>query len=390
MNKETIKSWANEVEDQLVAYRRQFHSHPELSFQEKETTAYICSKLDEFNIPYVINPGGLGCVAELKGEKPGKTVAFRADIDALQMPEDPSCPFASQNEGVMHACGHDAHAAIMLGFAKVMSEHRDAIEGTIKFIFQHAEEMLPGGAKAILDSGILDDVDAFYGLHTSSSEDTGVITVRAGEFMAEPDKFEIVLKGKGGHSSAPHTTIDPVLLAGHVIVDMQAIVSRMLSPLDPAVISICQVNAGSAFNVIADYATLTGTVRSLKPEVKDRIKEKMEAVLKGVTAMYGGSYELRYIEGYPMTINNPDAAKLVKDAVEELGDIEVQEASVSMGAEDFSYYLMKNRGCYFNLGCRYPGTETIPHHNPKFYVDEKCLPIGVQAFLAIYFKEISR
>ncbi|SDC77432.1 amidohydrolase [Terribacillus halophilus] len=372
----------DELYEDMVATRRYLHQHPELSFKEEKTAAYIANTYEELGIPYEKNVGGNGVVATLKGGKPGKKIALRADFDALPIQEENDVPYKSTVPNVMHACGHDGHTATLLGIAKAARSLQDQIPGTLVFVHQHAEEYAPGGAKPIIETGILDDVDAVFGTHLWSDTPLGTIETADKEFMAGADRFEIEIIGKGGHGAQPHQTKDAVLIGSQVVTALQQIISRRLDPLHTAVITVGTFEAGAAFNVIADSAKLTGTVRTFDTAVQEQIKMEIENVLKGITTANGASYTYEYIEGYPPVINHPAEAQLVLDASKEVA--EVQEANKvlpTMTGEDFSYYLHDKPGAFFFTGAK-KEDHYYPHHHPKFDFDERAMVIAAKTLLS--------
>ena len=372
----------DELYEDMVAIRRYLHQHPELSFKEEKTAAYIANTYEELGIPYEKNVGGNGVVATLKGGKPGKKIALRADFDALPIQEENDVPYKSTVPNVMHACGHDGHTATLLGIAKAAKSLQDQLPGTLVFVHQHAEEYAPGGAKPIIETGILDDVDAVFGTHLWSDTPLGTIETADKEFMAGADRFEIEIIGKGGHGAQPHQTKDAVLIGSQVVTALQQIISRRLDPLHTAVITVGTFEAGAAFNVIADSAKLTGTVRTFDTAVQEQIKMEIENVLKGITTANGASYTYEYIEGYPPVINHPAEAQLVLDASKEVA--EVQEANKvlpTMTGEDFSYYLHDKPGAFFFTGAK-KEDHYYPHHHPKFDFDERAMVIAAKTLLS--------
>lgn len=374
----------DELYEDMVATRRYLHQHPELSFKEEKTAAYIANTYEELGIPYEKNVGGNGVVATLKGGKPGKKIALRADFDALPIQEENDVPYKSTVPNVMHACGHDGHTATLLGIAKAAKSLQDQLPGTLVFVHQHAEEYAPGGAKPIIETGILDDVDAVFGTHLWSDTPLGTIETADKEFMAGADRFEIEIIGKGGHGAQPHQTKDAVLIGSQVVTALQQIISRRLDPLHTAVITVGTFEAGAAFNVIADSAKLTGTVRTFDTAVQEQIKMEIENVLKGITTANGASYKYEYIEGYPPVINHPAEAQLVLDASKEVR--EVQEANKvlpTMTGEDFSYYLHDKPGAFFFTGAK-KEDHYYPHHHPKFDFDERAMVIAAKTLLSTY------
>ncbi|MBY7143048.1 amidohydrolase [Virgibacillus sp. NKC19-3] len=369
----------------MVEIRRYLHQHPELSFQETETANYIATFYEKLGIPYQTKVGGNGIIATLKGGKPGKTVALRADFDALPIQDEKDVPYKSKVDGVMHACGHDGHTATLLTLAKVMKEYQEELPGTIEFLHQHAEEYAPGGAKPIVDSGAIDHVDAVFGTHLWATTPLGVLETSKDVFMAGADRFEIVIQGQGGHGAYPHETKDAIVLGSDVISHLQQIVSRRVDPLETAVVTVGIFEAGNAFNVIADQAKLVGTVRYLNPDIQEKIIAEMEKVIKGICVTNDASYTFDYVKGYPPLVNHKNEAELVLEASKEVEEIHKAEEVVPvMGGEDFAYYTLQKPGAYFFTGANLDGNP-YPHHHPKFDIDERALPIAAKTLIQAYF-----
>lgn len=367
----------------MVDIRRYLHQHPELSFKEYKTAQYIAHFYEDLGIPYEANIGGNGVIATLKGGKPGKTVALRADFDALPIQDEKDVPYKSKVEDVMHACGHDGHTAILLTLAKALLPFQDDIPGTIVFLHQHAEELAPGGAKPMIESGALDHVDAFFGTHLWATVPVGVLQTSKGEFMAGSDRFEITIQGQGGHGAVPHETKDAIVIGTQLVQQLQQIVSRRLDPLKTAVVTVGTFQAGTAFNIIADKATIGGTVRYLEPDVQEQIIEEMEKMIKGTCESHDASYTFNYFKGYPTLVNHEKEAELVLKSGEAIEEIRtVEEVPPIMGGEDFSYYIIEKPGAYFFTGAKKEG---YPHHHPKFDFDEKALPIAAKTLIQVYF-----
>ncbi|MBP1968988.1 amidohydrolase [Virgibacillus natechei] len=370
---------------EMVEIRRYLHQHPELSFQETRTAQYIADFYKELDIPYKTKVGGNGVIATLKGGKPGKTVALRADFDALPIQDEKDVPYKSKVDGVMHACGHDGHTSTLLTLAKVMKEYQEELPGTIEFLHQHAEEYAPGGAKPIVDSGAIDHVDAVFGTHLWATTPLGVLQTSKDVFMAGADRFEILIQGQGGHGAYPHETKDAIVIASEVISQLQQIVSRRIDPLETAVVTIGIFEAGSAFNIIADQAKLVGTVRYLNPEIQDQIIAEMDKVIKGICLTNDASYTFDYVKGYPPLVNHAEQAQLILEASKEVEEIHTAEEVVPvMGGEDFAYYTLKKPGAYFFTGANKEGNP-YPHHHPKFDIDERALPIAAKTLIQAFF-----
>ncbi|GAB6933948.1 M20 metallopeptidase family protein [Calditerricola satsumensis] len=370
------------LQEWTVAVRRHLHAHPELSHEEVETARFVREQLESWGVETTAY-GNNHVIGYVRGARPGRTVALRADLDALPVQEETGLPFASTRPGVMHACGHDGHTAILLTAARILAERRAELAGTVKVIFQHAEETVPGGARFLVEQGVLDDVDAIFGLHLWQPQAKGTVGVKAGPLMAAADKFTVRIQGKGGHGSMPHETVDPVVVAAAVIQNLQTVVSRNVSPLEPAVVSVGSVQAGEGYNVIPDSATLAGTVRTFREPVRRLIAERLRRVVDGVCAAYGATAEVAYTFGDPAVVNDPVMADLVRRVAEQVvGPDRVVEAEPSMGGEDFAYYLQQKPGCFFFIGMK-GDVARYPHHHPRFTLDEDVLPIGVQMMVGV-------
>ena len=371
--------------DELVANRRWFHKHPELSFEEVGSAAYVVQQLESYGITEIYQQvGKTGVVAMIRGEGgDGPTVGLRADMDALPVQETRSdIDYASVNAGVMHACGHDGHMAEMLGAAKVIQQTlRKTMKGNIKLIFQPAEEGF-GGAPAMIADGVLTGlggpVDCVYGIHLWSFAKLGEVCCSSGPVMAASDKFEIVVKGKGGHGAAPQGTVDAIVEAAALVGSLQTIVSRNKDPLAAGVVTCGTINGGYAYNVIADRIVITGTSRSFTPETQELIKTRMGCICCGVAQTYGGEIDLKYEYGYPATVNAyPECvAAVTAAAAKVVGPERAALPQKTMGAEDMSYFLQEKPGCFFFVGAALPGEATRPHHKSVFDFDERALLVG--------------
>ncbi|SEQ41551.1 amidohydrolase [Virgibacillus subterraneus] len=370
---------------EMVEIRRFLHQYPELSFHETKTAQYIADFYEKLGIPYQTNVGGNGVIATLKGGKPGKTVALRADFDALPIQDEKDVPYKSKVDGVMHACGHDGHTATLLMLAKTMMSFQEDLPGTIVFLHQHAEEYAPGGAKPIIESGAIDHVDAVFGTHLWATTPFGVLQTTKDVFMAGTDRFTITIHGQGGHGAYPHETKDAIVIGSQLITQLQQIVSRRLDPLETAVLTIGVFEAGTTFNVIADKAKIVGTVRFLNTAVQEQVIEEMEKVIKGVCVSIDASFSFDYVKGYPPLVNHAEEAELVLKAGEKIEEIHTAEEVLPvMGGEDFAYYTMKKPGAYFFTGAQKEGNE-FPHHHPKFDIEERALPVAAKTLIQAYF-----
>jgi len=365
---------------EMVEIRRHLHQHPELSFQEVKTAAYIANFYRKLGVEVKEGVGGNGVVARIKGAKPGKTVALRADFDALPIQEETDVPFKSLVPGVMHACGHDGHTATLLILGKVLHELRDELSGEYVMIHQHAEEYAPGGAISMIQDGCLDGVDVIFGTHLWAGVPTGKIQYRKGPIMAAADRFEITVKGYGGHGAQPHKTKDAVVIASQLVLNLQQIVSRRVDPIESAVVSVGSFVAENAFNVIADTASLKGTVRTFSPDVRDLIEEEIERIVKGTCLSAGCEFEYDYNRGYPAVVNHDEETEFLAAIAEHVPDVtSVEEMQPEMGGEDFAYYLQHVKGTFFFTGAAPEGVDTpYPHHHPKFDINEKALLIAAK------------
>ena len=394
---EKIKELAASSKSETAAFRHHLHTHPEIAWQEVETTKAVVEELKKIGCDIVkIGFGGTECgvVADLRGGKPGKRVALRGDMDALPMNEDNDLPYRSQKDGVMHACGHDAHTAMLLGAAKVLSEIRDDIPGTVRFLFQPAEESgLKSGAKAMVEEGALEGVDDVAGIHCWSSAPTGTVLYRSGPIMAAADGWYLTLKGKGGHGSTPELCIDPTITAANIVLNLQAIVGREVSAKETVVVSTGTVKAGlSVFNIIPDSVEMNGTVRSFNPAVQDHVESALRRVIAGACQIGRCTFELDYKRFIPATINEPAVTAVAKDVFDEVfGADNVKETPLIMGSEDFSYFQQKVPGTYYLLGTGNPekGTDNA-HHHPKFNVDDDALPAGVASLAGFAWTWLSK
>jgi amidohydrolase len=383
---------ARSLQQQMITWRRDFHMYPELSFAEVRTASKIAEIAAEMGYRVRTGVGKTGVVAELGEGKP--VVAIRADMDALPISESNKVPYKSKTKGVMHACGHDAHIAIALGTAKLLSQEN--FPGTVRFLFQPAEEDEDeegvSGAPRMIEDGAIQDVDCVLALHVNASLSTGKIEIATRHASAGADTFYIKILGKGGHGSTPHKVIDPIYISGHVILAMNGIVSRRLRPFDSAVISIGTIQGGQINNVIPEEVNLTGTIRFLNAKVQQEIHTEIANVCEIIRAM-GGDYELKIQIGYPPMHNHVETVDLLNIVAGDLiGINKITIPETEMGAEDFGFFLEKTKGAMFMLGCKIEG-DTRRHHDPKFDVDENCMPIGAAIFaetaLRILHKPIS-
>jgi amidohydrolase len=388
LNRNEVLALARSVHGYAVEARRRLHQHPELSFQEKETSAFVAAELAAMGFEQIqTGLGGYGVKAVLEGGRPGPTVALRADMDALPIQEETGLPFASQTPGVMHACGHDVHTATLLGAAKALKQIQASLPGRVVFIFQPGEEVNPGGASLMIKDGVLQNpkVDAIFGLHVTPLMEAGTMGFGAGPMLAAPDEFDVTVVGRGGHGAAPHLTVDPVLVACQCITLLQQVVARNVSPFQSAVVTVGMIHGGTARNVIPDEVTFKGTVRTMDPGLRELMPQRIEAVIKGVSDAAGASYKLHYDPGYPSLINDPAATDLARRAALKVMDAgQVQPMAPSMGGEDFAFYLQHVPGSFARLGSMVPGT-AIPAglHTSRLMIDESCLLTGVAYYVSV-------
>ncbi len=372
------------LQPELVAWRRHLHQRPELAFKENLTAEFVAQKLQAWDILHETGIAKTGIVATITGQRPGPVLAIRADMDALPIQEENDVPYCSTHPGIMHACGHDGHTTIALGTAYSLAQHRD-FAGTVKIIFQPAEEG-PGGAKPMIATGVLENpqVDGIVGLHLWNVLPVGTVGVRSGPLMAAAEFFECQIFGKGGHGAIPQQTVDAVLIASQIVTTLQTIVARNINPLDTAVITVGSLHAGTAKNIIADTARLAGTVRYFNPELGDMLPERIEAIIAGICACHGASYDFNYQRMYPPTVNDQGMADLVRSVAETVVEpgLGIVPNCQTMAAEDMSFFLQEVPGCYFFLGSANPhlGLD-YPHHHPRFDFDETVLGVGVELFL---------
>lgn len=374
-----------ELEPTMIGFRRHLHQHPELGFHEVETARYILEQIKGVDLEILHPVAKTGIVAIMRNGD-GPCIALRADMDALPLQETGDLPFKSVNDGVMHACGHDGHVAILLGTLLALDRHRDQWRGTIKFLFQPAEEG-DGGARLMISEGVLKDPDvaAIFGLHLWNHQDFGAIGVKAGPVLAAADEFEIVVKGVGGHGAVPQDTVDAIYVAAQLVVGLQSIVSRNLDPLESGVVSIGQIQGGYTFNIIADEVTLRGTTRAYREEDRQLIKSRLKAVCDGTAATYGASFALDYHDDYPPTVNDPAMAEVVLRVARRVTGESVGEPFLTMGGEDMAFFLQEVPGCFFFLGSARPEHQPgeVPHHCSHFDFDERALAVGASVFMEI-------
>ena len=377
--------------EKVKEHRYWLHQHPEPSGQEKETSAYVAQVLRDMGLEPTEHVGGYGVTALIQGKGPGKCVGLRADMDALPLTESTGLACSSLNPGMAHSCGHDAHTAMLLGAAYVLNELKDTFPGAVKLVFQPSEEnAASSGAKKMIEDGVLENpkVDAMFGQHVWPALPLGQVAVRDGQMMASSDRLFLTVKGKSSHGSAPENGIDAIMIAAYVVTALQSIVARNVSPLDSAVISFGNIHGGSAYNIITDEVKLEGTCRNLNPAIRDTMPQRIENIIKGVVEGMGGSYEFTYLRGYSPTVNTPDKAALVKEAIV---DAVGQEGLLiperpALGGEDFSFYCEKVPSAFFWLGCHDPAKPPIPIHHGAFAPAEESLPIGMEVMVGAALK----
>jgi amidohydrolase len=389
MIKEQIQQLSKNIFNDVVANRRHLHSHPELSFHETETSAFVANKLDALGLEY-IKMADNGLVALIKGEKPSdKVVALRADMDALPITETNEVPYKSQNIGVMHACGHDAHTSSLLGTATILTSLKSEFGGTIKLIFQPAEEKLPGGASIMIKEGVLENPkpQAVLGQHVMPLIDAGKVGFRAGKYMASTDELYVTVRGKGGHGAQPQQNIDPVIITAHILTALQQVVSRFADPKSPSVLSFGKVIANGATNVIPNEVYLEGTFRTMDEKWRGEAHIKMKKMAEGMAESMGGSCEFNIMRGYPFLINEEKLTASTRAFAEDyLGKENVLDLDIWMAAEDFAYYSQVADACFYRLGTRNESRGiTSSVHTPTFDVEEEAFKIstGLMAYLAV-------
>jgi amidohydrolase len=387
-------SEAQSLFEYTQSLRRDFHAHPELGFHEVRTAGVVTRELNTLELEIHTGVAGTGVVAILEGAQPGPVILVRADMDALPIVEQTGADYASQNPGVMHACGHDGHTAILLTVARMLNAHRNELTGTVKFMFQPAEEGM-GGAEKMLESGVLEEpkVDVALGLHVWNEKPVGWFGIANGPFMAGAEIFKIKVFGKGGHGAAPHLAVDPVLAAAQIIIALQGIVARNVAPLGTAVVSVCTIHAGETFNVIPSSVEMTGTIRTFEPDVRDRVLQRFGETVRGVAEAMGCSVEINLERLTPATVNHPEIASIVQNVACQLFPAaNVDTANyTTMGSEDFAFVLEKVPGCFIFVGSanKENGLDAS-HHHPKFDFDESALPQGAALMSTIIFKLLSK
>ena len=367
----------------VVADRRHLHENPELAFEEYETSKFVAERLASLGVEDIrTGIGGTGVTGLIRGGKgDGKVVMARADMDALPILEENDVDYKSTKPGVMHACGHDAHTAMLLGLTRLLMDRKGEFAGTVKVLFQPAEEVPPGGAIAMIRDGALEDphVDAVLGLHVSSETPAGKIAMRAGAGSASSDRFRITIQGRGGHAASPHEAVDPIVIGSLIVLALQTLVSRETNPIDAAVLSTTAFIAGEAFNVIPDTVELRGTVRTLNQEVREHLEKRLIEVSTGIARAGGAEVVADFIRGYPGIVNDEAMTEMVRlAAIDAVGEDNVIESPIGMGGEDFSYFSLERPGCFFNVGTRNEDRGIVwGHHHPRFDVEEEGMSAGI-------------
>jgi len=383
-----VEQLTKQVTPAVIEIRRDLHAHPELSNREERTAGVVAERLEEIGVDEIkTGVAHHGVVALIRGHKPGPTVALRADMDALPIQEQTDLPFASKNEGVMHACGHDCHTAMLLGAAEVLAQMRDVMPGTVKLIFQPAEEGTPageqGGAKLMIEEGALKapDVAAIFGMHVNTELETGKISYRPGVLLASVDRFQVTIRGKQSHAAMPWLGVDPIVASAHVVTAVQSIASRKVDARDPVVVSFGIIRAGRAWNIIPGEVVLEGTIRSHSVEVRRKAVAEFRRIVDGTADALGTSAEIHFDDYGPCVWNDPGLGARAKMSLERaVGEENVVEAEPVMGGEDFAHYADQVPGCFVFLGVRNEAIGAVhPVHTPFFFIDEAALPVGVRA-----------
>lgn len=383
--KQFVKDLVSSYEGKLLQIRHYLHENPELSFEEFKTAAYIRESLTRMGIQLQDGITGTSTVGILTGSEPGPCIAFRADIDALPVDEDNDLPYKSKNPGVMHACGHDTHTACLLVLAELLSSHKELVKGTVKFIFQAAEEKLPGGAMALCAEGAIKDADMVLGFHCSSSYPLGTVTLSHGASSAAIGIYEVTIHGKGGHGSSPHNAKNPVPVACMLGSALNQIFAEKKAPTETGVFTVSYINGGQYPNIITDTVTMGGNIRTLDNTLIKKAFEQVENISHGICEAYGLTCGVTTTLGYPATVNTPKYADAIAETAAALGYSSMEEPT-SLGGEDFAYYLMEKPGAYFHVGMADPERPitSTPHHNCNFQLDERGLRIALEMELALY------
>ncbi|HEV2527105.1 MAG TPA: amidohydrolase [Thermomicrobiales bacterium] len=382
----------DEILPGMVADRRHLHEHPELGFQEYETARFVAGRLAQLGLEDIqtgiAQTGVTGLIRGTATDGPGagRCVLLRADMDALPITEETDVPFASQNPGVMHACGHDAHTTILLGVARLLMERRATFSGTVKVLFQPCEEQPPGGAKPMVEAGVLENptVDAAFALHVAPDAPTGTIKVLAGPVSAASDTFFVDIAGHGGHGAYPHRTVDPVAIGARIVSALQPLVAREIDPQHRAVVTVGSLVAGEADNVVPDTARMKGTVRTYDEADRELLRRRIPEVIRGVAAAMGATVTMDYVPGYPGVVNDEAMTELVRRAaIEVVGEDNVRDGRPMMGVEDFAYFAQRVPACFYNLGVKFPDRDAAGVHHPKFDMNEDALAVGAEVMVTV-------
>ncbi|MGH7649300.1 MAG: amidohydrolase [Gemmatimonadaceae bacterium] len=382
---------AARLRDTVVGWRRHLHMHPELSYHEEQTAQFVYDTLRAMGGFELSRPTKTSVVARLRGLHDGPVLAVRADMDALPILEKSDVEYASHTPGVMHACGHDGHTAMLLGAATALGQLRERLHGEVRLLFQHAEELYPGGAQEMIAAGVMDGVDMVIGTHLWLPLEFGKVGVASGPLMASPDVFDLVIQGQGGHAAAPHETVDAIAVAAQVVTNLQHIVSRNVDPLERAVVSVTRIAGGTTYNVLPGSVELAGTIRTFDAGLREQIPALFDRIVKGVTTAHGATYTLEFERGYRPVVNEARATAFMQRVVEQtLGAAVLTDARPTMGGEDFSAYLQKTPGCFFFIGARNEARGIVhPHHHERFDIDERALESGVAIFIGATLEYLS-
>ena len=390
--KDRLDALVKDVGGRVIEWRRHLHANPELSFQEFKTAAFIVETLEGFGGIEISRPSGTSVVGRLRGGRPGPTIAIRADFDALPVTEQTGLPFASQNPGVMHACGHDGHTAILLGTAAVLSKLRGEIAGEIRFLFENGEETPPGGAVGMIAGGAMAGVDRVIGLHLWSPYETGIVQVNPRHVMAACDIFRIEVQGRGGHIGTPHTAVDPIAIGAQIVTNLQHLVAREVDPLQAAVVGVTEFHAGRSVGVIPATATISGGTNTFDPDVRDLIERRIGEIAAGICAAHGATCVCEYTRIYDAVVNDPETAETVRAVASGLFEpAKVSELPPIMPGEDFSAFGQQAPSCFVLLGAGNAARGiTAPHHDAAFDIDEDALAMGVRLFTHSAFALLER
>lgn len=391
---DVVKKLVAEYGSQLIENRRYLHAHPELSFRETNTAQWVRSRLQKAGIPMLSGIHGNSTVGYLKGSKPGPSIGLRADMDALGLTEENDLPYKSQTPGVMHGCGHDAHTALLMAVAELLAAHQDLIAGTVYFVFEQGEEMLPGGAVQLVKDGIMDAIDYMFAIHVNASSPVGHIDVQSGVRFAAVGTYDLKITGKGGHGGFPHTANNPLIPAGELISAINMIPALKCDPLANCTVSVSYLHCGveGVANVIPANVSMGGCVRVLDTKLRTFVMEEIERLSKAICAAHQCEVKVTMVYGYPACTVSPECAALMQEAAQELG-ITVDDVPPSLGAEDFGYFSeQKPAGVgWFGLGDPTGGHELTPHHNPYFYLDDaKGMPLALEYMLTVYLKAVQQ